>query len=116
MKIDHELIIKAYKAFNERDIESALSTMEKNVCWPNGWEGGYVEGHEAVRNYWTRQWKEINPEVTPVSIHEKEDGRIEVEVHQVVKDKKGNALSDSTIRHIFTVHNNRIARMDIEPL
>jgi hypothetical protein len=32
-----------------------LSHMGTDVSWPNGWERGYVSGHEEVRAYWLRQ-------------------------------------------------------------
>jgi hypothetical protein len=63
--------------------------MHADVLWPNGWEGGYVQGHKEVRDYWTRQWKELNPKVEPVSFKERQDGEIEVQV-QTVKDMNGN--------------------------
>jgi hypothetical protein len=56
-----DIITKAYSAFNQRDIDTVLSTFHPDVQWPNGWEGGYVNGHEEVRAYWTRQWQEIDP-------------------------------------------------------
>jgi hypothetical protein len=37
----------------------------------------------------TRQWKELNPKVEPVSFKERQDGEIEVQV-QTVKDMNGN--------------------------
>lgn len=46
-----DLIKKAYKAFNDRDINTALSTMQPNVKWSKAWEGGYVSGHEEIREY-----------------------------------------------------------------
>ena len=29
-------------------------------------DGGYVHGPEAVREYWTRQWTMVSPQVEPV--------------------------------------------------
>ena len=109
-----DIITLAYKSFNERDIDAALSVMDTNVHWPNGWEGGYVEGHDEVRNYWTRQWKAINPNVEPVALHENENGEIEVNVHQVVKDMQGNLLADGMIKHIYTLKNGLIKSMEIK--
>ena len=83
------IINGAYEAFNERNIDKALSFMHSNVHWPNGWEGGYVDGHSGVREYWTRQWKEINPSVKPISMEENERGQIVVEVHRWQKICKG---------------------------
>ena len=50
------LIETVYSAFNRRDIDRALSVMTGDVQWSNGWEGGFVYGHDGVRSYWTRQW------------------------------------------------------------
>lgn len=108
-----DVIKKAYAAFNVRDIDSVLSLMQEDVHWPNGWEGGYVTGHNAVRDYWTRQWKEINPKVTPVSFKETQSGEIEVEVHQTVKDLENNLVFDGIVKHIYTFANGKIKSMEI---
>jgi hypothetical protein len=108
------LIEKAYSGFNERDIDKALSTFHENVEWPKAFEGGYVKGHEEVRAYWTRQWSEINPSVEPIAIFEKENQILEVEVHQKVKDLQGNLLFDGTVKHIYTLQDNLLRKMDIE--
>jgi len=109
-----DILIAAYHSFNTRDIGAVLSLMDTNVHWPNGWEGGYVEGHEAVRNYWTRQWKEVNPNVEPVSFKENEKGEIEVEVHQVVEDMKGNILADEMVKHVYIIEDDLIKSMEIK--
>lgn len=109
-----ELLQRAYKAFNARDIDGALSGMTEDVHWPNGWEGGYVQGHDEVREYWTRQWKELNPIVTPVSFNEKPNEQIEVDVHQVVKDLGGVILFDGIVKHVYTFRNGLVKSMEIE--
>ena len=108
------IINHAYLAFNERDIDAVVSLMHPDVCWPNGWEGGYVNGTDEVRAYWTRQWKEINPEVKPVSLEERKDGKIEVEVHQVVKDMQGKELFNGNIKHVYSFEDGLIKSMEIE--
>ena len=109
------LIKKAYAAFNARDIDSALSAFHREVEWPKAFEGGYVSGHEAVREYWTGQWTEINPNVEPVGFSERPDGRFEVAVLQKVKDMKSNTLFDGIVKHIITIQDDLFRRMDIEP-
>jgi hypothetical protein len=109
-----DLIEKAYYSFNSRDIDTVLTTLHPDVHWSNGWEGGYVIGHDEVRDYWTRQWKELDPNVDPVRIREREDGRIEVEVHQIVKDRQGTVLFDGMVRHIYIIENGLIKNMKIE--
>src|SRR4051794_26386664 len=114
MEIYHTFINKMYDAFNSRDITTALSYMHKDVHWPNGWEGGYVDRHDEVRNYWIRQWKEIQPFVTPVSLTEKGSGQIEVEVHQIVEDLQGKVLFDGIVKHVYTFTDGLIKNMEIE--
>ncbi len=109
-----DLIKQAYSDFNARDIDAVLKVMHPEVKWPNGWEGGYVKGHDEVRNYWTRQWKELDPNVDPVAFKEKQDGQIEVEVHQIAKDLKGNVLFDGVVKHVYTIENGLIKNMEIE--
>src|SRR5205085_9921634 len=95
------ITIQDYNAFNRRDIDAVISLMSAEVHWPNGWEGRYVQGHDEVRNYWTRQWKEVDPVVKPISFQEKEDGQIAVMVHQVVKDLSGQTLFDGAVLHTY---------------
>lgn len=109
-----DLLTKAYAAFNARDIDAVLAVMHPDVEWANGMEGGYVHGHEAVRDYWTRQWKLINPIVEPKGFQPDENGRIVVTVHQVVRDLEGNLMVDQMVQHMYTFADGSIQRMDIQ--
>ncbi len=108
------LIQKAYLAFNSRDINTALSTFHENVEWPKAFEGGYVSGHDEIRAYWTRQWTEINPIVEPVAFDQRPDGTFEATVHQIVKDLQGNLIFDGEVKHIYTLEDGLLRKMDIE--
>ena len=107
------LIAQAYSAFNRRDVEAALALMSENVDWPRASEGGRVVGKEEIRAYWTRQWAEFDPHVEPIEVTDREAGRTEVKVHQLVKNRNGDILSDQTLLHVFTIANGLIERMDI---
>lgn len=108
------LIKKAYQGFNSREIDAVLSLMHQDIHWPKAFEGGYVIGHEAVRDYWTRQWSEINPKVEPTAINERPDGKVEVEVYQLVKDLSGNILFDGKVKHVYMINDGLLQQMDIE--
>ena len=108
------LIKKAYLAFNARDIDTALSTMHPEIQWPKAFEGGYVKGHTEIREYWTRQWTEINPKVEPLEFNDRENGSLEIIVHQKVKDLEGDSLFDGRVKHIYILKDNLLRRMDIE--
>ena len=110
----HNLIKKAYSAFNSRDIDTALSTFHINVQWPKAFEGGYVSGHNDIRAYWTRQWTEINPTVEPIEFNDKENGTLEVTVHQIVKDLQDDELFNGMVKHIYTIQDGLLRKMDIE--
>ena len=109
-----KLIQQAYSSFNARNIDAALLLTHTDVLWPNGWEGGYVKGHKEVRDYWTRQWKKLDPHVDPVTFTERPDGQVEVDVHQVVKDLQGKILFDGMVKHIYVLENGLIKSMEIE--
>jgi hypothetical protein len=115
--MDKELLIQEiYKYFNNRDIDSILAHFVPDVKWPNGWEGGYVYGHGEVRDYWTRQWKQLNPLVTPVGFTHSANDKLQVHVHQLVKDLKGAILYDGLIYHCYTFEGEKIRQMDIMPV
>jgi hypothetical protein len=107
-------IRKAYAAFNERNIDKTLSTMQPDVQWSKAWEGGYISEHNEIMHYWTRQWTEINPKVEPICFSERENGSLEVTVHQIVKDLQGNLMFDGIVKHVYTFQDGLIKTMDIE--
>lgn len=111
--IPQRLLREAYRAFNARDIDAVLRLMCSDVVWPNGMEGGVVHGHGGIREYWTRQWGQIDPIVEPLSIRALADGRFEVEVQQTVKDLQGAILKDAVVRHIYQLRQGLIASMEI---
>jgi hypothetical protein len=111
---EHERLLRAtYDAFNRRDVEAVLATMHPDVDWPNAWEGGRVRGHDEVRAYWTRQFAEIDPRVEPQAFVSTPDGRIAVEVHQVVRALDGSVLADQVVTHVYTMRDGLIQRMDV---
>ena len=115
MPSPHEPAIRAaYAAFNARDIDGILAHLTLDVAWANGMEG-LLHGHDAARDYWTRQWTQIDPRVDPVSVTDLPDDRVDVEVHQVVKDMAGNVVAERTVHHIFTLVRGKFSKMEIEP-
>jgi ketosteroid isomerase-like protein len=104
----------AYRAFNEREIETAVELMNPDVDWPNAWEGGRVVGRAAVRDYWQRQFAAISSRVEPEAFTEEDDGSITVDVHQMVHDaRSGELVSDSRVRHRYRLEQGLVVRMDV---
>src|SRR5258705_13644165 len=101
-----------YKNFNERKIDLVISNMTDNVKWANGMDGGYVYGHDAIREYWTRQFTMVSSNVTPLEI-ETENGAIKIKIHKVVNDLDENLLADQFVYHLFQLEGNKIAVFEI---
>jgi hypothetical protein len=72
-----------------------------------------VRGHEAVRDYWLRQWRRIDPHVEPVGFTAGGDGRVVVDVHQVVRDLAGAVTADQRVQHVYEFRDGLIAHMEI---
>jgi len=108
-----QLLQRVYAAFNRREIETVLSEMHDNVDWPNGMEGGRVLGKAAVREYWKRQFEVLDPNVDPSNFTREPDGRIAIDVHQVVHDKSGKLLVDQMIQHVYEFRDGLIQSMEI---
>lgn len=104
----------AYQAFNDRDIEAALELMHPEVDWPNAWEGGRMVGHDALRDYWTRQFAAISSILTPMRFARQQDGSVIVDVTQEVRDAQtGELLSDNDVRHHYWFEDDLIVRMEV---
>jgi len=110
-----ELLRAAYQAFNRREFEKVLALMHADVDWPNRMEGGRVRGIPAVREYWRRQFEVTQSRVEPQGFTTEADGRIAVDVHQVVHDKSGKLLADQMVQHVYEIRNGLIESMDTRP-
>jgi nuclear transport factor 2 (NTF2) superfamily protein len=113
--VDHEQRLRdLYAAFNGREIDAVLDALAEDVDWPNAWEGGRLRGRAAVREYWTRQWAEIDGRVEPVGFAVRPDGRVAVEVDQTVRDLNGALLSEGRVRHVYAFRAGLVTSMDVE--
>jgi hypothetical protein len=92
---------------------AVLASMHEDVIWANGMEGGHVHGRDGVRSYWTCQWAIIDPHVEPVEFSSGSNGKVVVEVHQIVRDLQGKLLADQMVGHIFQIENGLVRRFDI---
>jgi hypothetical protein len=111
--VNQRFLQNLYDAFNRRDIEAAVAKMHPNVKWANGQEGGFVHGRDAVREYWTNQFKQIQPEIEILEFETDEQNRDVVTVHLIVKDLDGNTLAEMQVHQIFTIENGLISLYEI---
>jgi organic hydroperoxide reductase OsmC/OhrA len=112
---DQQLLRRLYAAFNARDVDAVLGAMRPDVDWPNVIEGKRAVGHDAVRAYWAAQFATIDPRVEPEGFRARDDGRIAVDVHQIVRSLDGEVQADTRVVHVYAVGGDGlIARMDVE--
>jgi hypothetical protein len=113
--MEYQLLLRQlYQDFNARHINAVLAHLHTDVSWPNGWEGGYVAGHDEVRAYWLRQWQQINPTVEPLAFETRSANQIAIRVHQVIKDLNGELLGDEQLNHVYTFEDGKVRTMVIE--
>jgi SnoaL-like domain len=112
METNRHLFQELYKNFNNRRIDLVISQMTPDVKWANGMDGGYVYGHDGVREYWTRQFNIVKSQVTPVRIDVENDS-VKIKVHQVVHDLEGNLIADEMVDHHFYLNNGKISEFII---
>jgi ketosteroid isomerase-like protein len=108
------MLRRMYAAFDARDVEAIGRFLHPDVDWPNAWEGGRLRGHAPVLAYWRRQFEAIDPRVTPERLTEHDDGRIAVDVHQVVRSLEGEVLADRRVVHVYSLRDGLVERMDVE--
>ncbi len=101
------------------DTEAVLAHLTEDVDWPNAWKGGRLRGHDAVRDYWTQQWREIDPRVEPLAVHVRGDGAVAVTVRQEVRSLDGQLLGTGEVLHVYILRREPsggelIERMDVE--
>jgi hypothetical protein len=103
-----------YERFNARDVDAVLAETAPDVDWPNAWEGGRVIGHDAVRDYWRRQFNEIDPALEVIAVTAPDADRVAVRVHQVVRTLHGAVVGDGHVTHVYELRDGLIARMDVQ--
>jgi SnoaL-like domain len=113
MSPNQQFLQNLYAAFNNRELETIISVMHPDVKWANGVEGGFVYGRDAVREYWTNQYKVIQVQLETLKFETDKNNRNVVTVHQIVRDLQGNLLADVTIQQIFTIEYGLISLYEI---
>lgn len=121
MDKDIEAIKQLYTGFNAKKIDVVLALLTDDVVWANAMDGGHVQGHGGIREYWTRQWSMVDPHVEPVNFHEVGADTIVVDVVQTIRDLEGkllqgqsHGLKNKTVEHVFQFKGGLVARFDVQ--
>jgi len=114
--MEHDVILAAYKSYNERDLEALLPLMCEDVNWANALTGDRIRGRKEMRTVWELQGTSLNVQIEPICIYEEPDGKTVVYVREIVHEAGGRLLMDQEMEHVLTWRDGLIARMDFRSL
>jgi ketosteroid isomerase-like protein len=106
------LLRRAYAAFNDRDIETAVALMAEDVTWPDLATGGFVHGRNAVREHWRQQFEAADPLIELLGIESGPDGEVQAAVRQIVRSNDGETVSDERLTHVYVIRDGLIRSME----
>ena len=109
--MEHDVILAAYKSYNESDIDALLQVMCEDVNWMNALTGDRIRGHAEMREVWLLQQTSLDVQTEPIRIYE-EDGRTVVLVREIMREVGGRLLMDQEMEHVFTFRDGLVERMD----
>ena len=104
------ILHRAYKLFNDRDVDALLSMMTDDVEWPDVTNGVVLHGKEALRLYWEGQFMATDPRVRPIAFIPAGDDLVAV-VTQRNLDHQGQVLMPTLVFHRYTFYDERVCRM-----
>jgi ketosteroid isomerase-like protein len=110
---EQALLIKAYDAFNRRDVAALGVLLHPDVEWPDIMEGGLIIGRGVVSDYFTRQFALMIPDARLISVEEQPPARLIADVQYAVKDLKGHLWSDTRARLAYDFRDGLIWRMTV---
>lgn len=107
------LLTKLFAAYNRRDFATFSAGLHDGVDWPDQLRGGRLKGRAALEAYWGVIDQAIQVEVTPIAFALEQDGRIRVELIQVVRGLTGSLWTDIQVRQYYTLRDGLVWRMDV---
>ena len=108
------LLAPLYDAINRHDVVAIGPLLTDDIDWPDQIDGGRLIGLEALAAYWARNELTIRVELAPYAYGRAPDGRLWADVVMNVQNLRGQLWSESTVRHLFTLRDGRVARIDGE--
>src|SRR5436305_1772515 len=88
-----ESLRRAYRLFNDRQIDALLAMMSEDVEWPDVAGGAVLHGKAAIRRYWDAQFASADPRVSPTRFIEAGEDLIAVVDQRVFLSANRTRLS-----------------------
>ena len=107
------LLTDLFAAYNRRDFDAFSAGLHEDIDWPDQLRGARIKGRAALQAYWGVIDQAIRVEVAPLTFTLEPDGRIRVELSQVVRGLSGSLWSDIRVRQYYTLRDGLVWRMDV---
>jgi ketosteroid isomerase-like protein len=105
------LLERAYRLFNDRQVDALLAMMTDDVDWPDMARAAVLHGKDQVRRYWESQFAVRDSQVLPTDFIQSGDELVVV-VDQRVVDREGKSVSaPRVVFHRYSFEKNLIRRM-----
>ena len=110
------LLRRMYEVFStdERDV-FVVRCLAPDVDWPNVLDGVRLQGREAVRAYWARQFAAGHPLVRLEGLRLDGDGEaVVVTVRPGMRGASGDLWAEGTVEHVYRFGaDGLVVRMDV---
>ncbi len=112
-----EIVRRAYEAFNRRDFDDALADVDDEVGWAPIFsvETALLEGKNAVRAAWARQFEAFDVTIEPEEITSLDESRVIVVARWSGRGSVSGAPFATTGVQICTIREGRLVRLDSYP-
>jgi ketosteroid isomerase-like protein len=112
-----EIVRRAYEAFNRRDFDAALADVDDEVSWAPIFsvETALLEGKDAVRAAWARQFEAFDVSIEPEEISSLDESRVIVVARWTGRGSASGAPFATTGVQICTIREGRLVRLDSYP-
>ncbi|ALL13064.1 nuclear transport factor 2 family protein [Caulobacter henricii] len=106
-------ILELYEAFNNRAFDDFFARVTADVDWTNDIDDSRLIGKAALRHYTLDETTALRAEFAPIHVQVLGNSRVAVLAHQTIRSASdGSVWSETRVRHIFTLEDGLVTRMD----
>jgi ketosteroid isomerase-like protein len=110
---EQALLVRAYEAFNRRDLAAIGADFHADVEWPDILDGGTLKGRQTVIDYFARQFELMIPDARLISVAEEPPARLVADIQYAVRGLKGSLWSDTRAKLAYDFRDGLILRMTV---
>jgi hypothetical protein len=113
MSAASDLITRLHDALNRRDLDAAMAQIHPRARFRDYLEGGEVEGHVAVRDFYQRLFDTLSPGLDLITLKTLPGGRVRADIQSSVRDRSGHLWSDTRVVAIYTITDGLISSVEL---